>query len=78
METAYAFTRTEIAEYLREPFDRPGLVTRDELLASLEAKGAPREMIDLLTRRIPENAQLADLRALWVHLRDVPLEQTES
>lgn len=76
--TTYAFTRPEIAEFLRERFERPGLVRREEVLEALSHKDAPQEMIDLLAARIPHGTWLTDMRALWVYLRDVPLERERS
>ncbi|MFO7573501.1 MAG: hypothetical protein R6W48_13010 [Gaiellaceae bacterium] len=66
-----ALTRSEIAEYLREPLERPGIVGRADLVEALTDKDAPQEMIDLVTRRIPEGTRLAGVRDLWVHLSDV-------
>lgn len=76
--TTYAFTRPEIAEYLRERFDRPGLVRREEVLEALSDKDAPQPMIDVVAARIPKGTWLVDMRALWVYLRDVPLERGRS
>lgn len=76
--TTYAFTRPEIGEYLRERFERPGLTRREDVLKELSDKDAPQEMIDLVAARIPEGTWLTDMRALWVYLRDVPLERERS
>ncbi|HUF01040.1 MAG TPA: hypothetical protein VMN35_01320 [Gaiellaceae bacterium] len=76
--TTYEFTRPEIAEYLRETFERPGLVQRGDVVKALSDKDAPQEMIDLVVARIPEGAWLTDMRGLWIYLREVPLERERS
>lgn len=76
--TTYAFTRDEIADMLRERFERPGLVRRDEVLDELRDKSAPQEITDLVAARVPEGTWLTDIRALWIYLRDVPLERERS
>lgn len=76
--TTYAFTRDEIADLLRERFERPGLVRREEVLEALADRGAPQEITDLVAARVPEGTWLTDMRALWTYLRDVPLERERS
>jgi hypothetical protein len=76
--TTYAFTRDEMADLLRERFERPGLVRQEEVLEALADRGAPQEMSELVAARIPVGAWLTDMRALWVYLRDVPLERERS
>jgi hypothetical protein len=75
IDTAVQFTRAEVAQYVQPAFGGEGLVDRTDVLEAMFDTGAPQPMIDLVGGRVPEGARMRELRALWHHLGDLPLER---
>lgn len=74
MTSATIFTRRELADYVSDAFDG-GTVGRTDLIRLLVNRNAPPELVTLLGERVPPEARLADLRALWHYLGDMPLDR---
>jgi hypothetical protein len=74
-ETTVQFTRSELAEYVQPAFAGARLVERTEMLKTMDDRGAPQPMIDLVGERVPEGTRLREMRALWHYLGDLPLER---
>jgi hypothetical protein len=74
-ETTVQLTRSELAEYVHPAFAGEGLVERTEVLKTMDDRGAPQPMIDLVGERVPEGTRMREMRALWHYLGDLPLDR---
>jgi len=72
-ETTTSVTRDELASYMQGLFLEGGLIDREELLQQLQANDAPAAAIRLIEERIPDDVGMANLRAIWQYLPDVPV-----
>lgn len=64
-------TRIEIADHIEHVF-AASPPTRDDLVVAAQHSGAREEALTVL-RSLPDR-RYSDLRHLWTHLRDVPVE----
>jgi hypothetical protein len=72
-ESTISVTRHELASYMQGLFLEDGLIDREELLQQLQTNDASPAAIRLIEERIPDDVRMANLRAIWQYLPDVPV-----